>query len=73
MIQTTPNSTGALWARFRFSVVGSLLSCPPARSAQDGDPLPGCQDLVPSHKRMRSSVRGRHHCALVLRSPARAR
>jgi putative transposase len=30
MIQTTPNSTGAQWARFRFSVVGSLLSCPPA-------------------------------------------
>jgi putative transposase len=30
MTQTPPNSTGALWARFRFSVVGSLLSCPPA-------------------------------------------
>ena len=30
MIQTPPNSTGALWARFRFSVVGSLLSSPPA-------------------------------------------
>ncbi len=24
-------STSALWARFRFSVVGSLLSAPPAR------------------------------------------
>ena len=33
MIQTTPSSTGALWARFRFSVVGSLLSSPPARGA----------------------------------------
>src|SRR5580700_5220399 len=33
MIQPTPNSTGALWARFRFSVVGSLLSSPPARGA----------------------------------------
>jgi len=33
MIQTTPNSTGALWARFRFSVVGSLLSSPPGRGA----------------------------------------
>ena len=33
MIQTPPNSTGALWARFRFSVVGSLLSSPPARGA----------------------------------------
>ena len=31
MIQPTPNPTGALWARFRFSVVGSLLSSPPAR------------------------------------------
>ena len=30
MIPTTPSSTGALWARFRFSVVGSLLSSPPA-------------------------------------------
>jgi putative transposase len=33
MTQTTPGSTGALWARFRFSVVGSLLSSPPARGA----------------------------------------
>jgi putative transposase len=33
MIQTPPNSTGVLWARFRFSVVGSLLSCPPAPGA----------------------------------------
>jgi putative transposase len=30
MIQPTPNPTGAQWARFRFSVVGSLLSSPPA-------------------------------------------
>jgi hypothetical protein len=33
MTQTPPNSTGALWARFRFSVVGSLLSSPPAPGA----------------------------------------
>ena len=33
MIPNTPSSTGALWARFRFSVVGSLLSSPPARGA----------------------------------------
>jgi putative transposase len=33
MTQTHPSSTGTLWARFRFSVVGSLLSCPPARGA----------------------------------------
>jgi putative transposase len=31
MTPTRPSSTGALWARFRFSVVGSLLSSPPAR------------------------------------------
>ena len=33
MAQAHPSSTGALWARFRFSVVGSLLSSPPARGA----------------------------------------
>ena len=33
MIPSTPNPTGARWARFRFSVVGSLLSSPPARGA----------------------------------------
>jgi putative transposase len=33
MTKTPPNSTGAVWARFRFSVVGSLLSSPPARGA----------------------------------------
>ena len=33
MTQTPPQSTSALWARFRFSVVGSLLSSPPARGA----------------------------------------
>ena len=33
MIPATPHSTGAQWARFRFSVVGSLLSSPPARGA----------------------------------------
>jgi putative transposase len=31
MTRKHPSSTGALWARFRFSVVGSLLSSPPAR------------------------------------------
>jgi putative transposase len=33
MSQTHPSSTSPLWARFRFSVVGSLLSSPPARGA----------------------------------------
>jgi putative transposase len=33
MTPTSPTSTGALWARFRFSVVGTLLSSPPPRGA----------------------------------------
>ena len=31
MTEKTPRSTATLWARFRFSVIGSLLSAPPAR------------------------------------------
>jgi putative transposase len=31
MIPTNPSSTGAEWARFRFSVIGLLLSSPPTR------------------------------------------
>ena len=27
----TPRSNGSLWARFRFSVIGSLLASPPPR------------------------------------------
>ena len=33
MIPTTPSSTAAQWAQFRFSVVGSLLSSPAAHGA----------------------------------------
>jgi putative transposase len=33
MTHTCPESTGARWARFRFSVIGSLLSSPPPRGA----------------------------------------
>jgi putative transposase len=33
MSHICPESTGALWARFRFSVIGSLLSSPPPRGA----------------------------------------
>ena len=33
MTQTPKSSTSVLWARFRFSVVGPLLSSPPARIA----------------------------------------
>jgi len=31
MTKHPTQSTSALWARFRFSVVGTLLSAPPAR------------------------------------------
>jgi putative transposase len=33
MTRKRPSTTGPLWARFRFSVVGSLLSSPPARGS----------------------------------------
>ena len=33
MTPTSPTSTGALWARFRFAVIGTLLSSPPPRGA----------------------------------------
>jgi hypothetical protein len=33
MTQKRPRSTGTLWARFRFSVVGSLLSSPHAHGS----------------------------------------
>ena len=36
MTKTSASSTAALWARFRFSVVGSLLSSPPARGELKG-------------------------------------
>ncbi len=62
MIQSTPSSTGALWARFRFSVVGSLLSSPPARSASDDDPLPCREDLVASRDRARYPSCAQHDC-----------
>ena len=54
MIQPTPNSTGAQWARFRFSVVGSLLSSPPARGTlETRNPLACREDLVASRDRTR--------------------
>src|ERR1700722_7749059 len=36
MTHTCPESTGARWARFRFSVIGSLLSSPSARGTLQG-------------------------------------
>ena len=72
MIQPTPNPTGAQWARFRFSVVGSLLSSPPARNAQFSDPLPGRHDLVAPRNRARSPLLRRDHRTLVLHRAPRA-
>ena len=53
MTQTHPSSTGALWARFRFSVVGSLLSSPPARGRSRQRSAPCREDLVASCDRAR--------------------
>ena len=72
MIQPTPNPTGAQWARFRFSVVGSLLSSPPARERSISDPLPGSQDLVAPRNRARSPLLRRDHRTLVLHRAPRA-
>ena len=67
MIPSTPSSTAAQWARFRFSVVGSLLSSPPARGALKT----AIRSLAA--KTWSHPTRGRHGGAVVLRSPARAR
>ena len=72
MIQPTPHPTGAQWARFRFSVVGSLLSSPPARNAPISDPLPGSHDLVAPCNRARSPLLRRDHRTLVLHRAPRA-
>ena len=46
MTQKSDPSTAALWARFRFSVVGSLLSSPPAQGELKAAlALVGRQDL----------------------------
>ena len=73
MTPTNLSSTGALWARFRFSVVGSLLSSPPARNAEDSHPRPCREDLVASGDRARCPFHGRHHRTLVLHGTASAR
>ena len=73
MTPTNLSSTGAFWARFRFSVVGSLLSSPPARNAEDGYPRPCRQNLVASDDRARCPVHGRHHRTLVLHGAAPTR
>ena len=74
MTQTHPSSTGALWARFRFSVVGSLLSSPPARGALK-TAIRCLAAKTWSHPVTGRDVQflGRHHRAVVLHSTAPAR
>ena len=74
MTQTPPSSTGALWARFRFSVVGSLLSSPPA-AERSKTAIHGLAAKTWSHPsdRTRRPVLGRHHRAVVLQGPTPAR
>ena len=74
MTQPTPSPTGALWARFRFSVVGSLLSSPPARGTlQAAIRSLAEQDLVASCNRTRCPLLRRDHRTLVLHRAPRAR
>ena len=61
MTQPLLGSTATLWARFRFSVVGSLLSSPPARRTQSGPPRPGRQDLDASGEPARGPFLPGHH------------
>ena len=67
MTQTPPRSTSTLWARFRFSVVGSLLSSPPARGAlKTAIRSLAEKTWSSSHHRTRRPVLGCHHRAVVL-------
>ena len=74
MTQTRPSSTGALWARFRFSVVGSLLSSPPARGALQAA-IRSLAEKTWSHPVTGRDVRvaAGHHRALVLHGAPPAR
>ena len=74
MIQPTPNPTGAPMGAVSISVVGSLLSSPPARrNALFSDPLPGSHELVASCNRTRSPLLLRDHRTLVLHRAPRVR
>ena len=66
MTQTPSQSTGTLWARFRFSVWASLPRAPRPPRCVIGDPLPCREDLVSSRDRTRRPVLGCHHRAMVL-------
>ena len=69
MTQQLLRSTVTLWARFRFSVVGALLSSPPARRTQGGPVRLGRQDLDASGEPARGPFLHGHHRALVLHRP----
>ena len=68
----TPSSTAALWARFRFSVVGSLLSSPPPRGALK-TAIRSLAAKTWTHPTTGRDVQllGRHHRAVVLHGTAR--
>jgi hypothetical protein len=52
-------STAVLWARFRFSVVGSLLSAPPRRGRSRRHSTLGREDLDASGDGVRRRFRRR--------------
>ena len=66
MTRKRPSTTGPLWARFRFSVVGSLLSSPPARGSlhREFAHLPRRPGRIPCPARFPCC--GQHHRVLVL-------
>ena len=66
MTQTPPSSTGALWARFRFSVVGSLLSSPPRGALKTAIRCLAAKTWSHPSDRTRRPFLGRHHRAVVL-------
>ena len=52
MTRTPKNPTNGDWARFRFSIVGSLFSSPPARRTQTGHPRSCREDVAPPRDRL---------------------
>ena len=71
MTQTPKNPTNGDWARFRFSIVGSLFSSPPARRTQNGHPRSCRENMAPSRDRLQCPVCRVQHRTLVLRGATR--
>ena len=68
MTKHPTQSTSALWARFRFSVVARLLSAPPARGRTEiRSGVPGCQDVdTPGDRRKLIAFRGQDDRTLAV-------